>query len=318
MRLCSRLGGAAFVLVATALGCGGGDDSGTASNAGGGNGGAANGSGTGGGIHLGGGGSGGGTGGSGAGGSGAGSAEVCDGIDNDGNGIIDDVDVGNDGICDCILIATLGLPGQWGQGDVFATWLDTRSNNGATSLNDQVLTKSLLDQFEVIVAEDLSKMNRSYSAAEVSALSDWVKAGGGFMTLIGYDDPSELGNANTLLGAFGMSYGSQQILQKSGGSTVPVTNWVAHAVTQGVSQIGVDNGYPVGGTGTILASEQGFDMLNVQEVGSGHVLMWGDEWITYDSEWSGHPDYQVELFWLNMIKWLTPAQTCQVPIPPIQ
>ncbi len=30
------------------------------------------------------------------------SPEVCDGIDNDGNGIIDDVDVGHDGVCDCL------------------------------------------------------------------------------------------------------------------------------------------------------------------------------------------------------------------------
>src|SRR5690606_5076652 len=50
--------------------------------------------------------------------------DTCDGIDNDGNGIIDDVDVGRDGICDCLMIATLGEPGVWGEGDVFATWLD--------------------------------------------------------------------------------------------------------------------------------------------------------------------------------------------------
>ena len=28
--------------------------------------------------------------------------ETCDGIDNDGNGIVDDVDVGHDGVCDCL------------------------------------------------------------------------------------------------------------------------------------------------------------------------------------------------------------------------
>src|SRR5215471_12066654 len=78
----------------------------------------------------------------GAGGTAAGghsSTEICDGIDNDGNGIIDDVDVGHDGICDCLLIATLGVPGTWGQGDVFAAWLSSRSNFGAADLNDQVL-----------------------------------------------------------------------------------------------------------------------------------------------------------------------------------
>jgi hypothetical protein len=45
------------------------------------------------------------------------------------------------------------------------------------------------------------------------------------------------------------------------------------------------------------------------------VDVWGDEWITYNSEWVNHPDYQVPLFWTNTIKWLTVAGTCQVPIP---
>ncbi|MDI1481236.1 hypothetical protein [Polyangium sp. y55x31] len=253
--------------------------------------------------------------GGGSGGGGAGGPEVCDGIDNDNDGTIDNVDVGNDGICDCLRIATLGLPGQWGNGDVFAQWLDTRSDNGAVSLNDQVLTKDLLDKYQVIVAQNLSELGRAYSAEEVTALSDWVKAGGGFMTLIGYGDPSERTNVNTLLAAFGMSYAAQQILPKNGGATIPVTNWVMHPVTNGVTRVGVDNGYPVEGTGQTLATEQGYDLLKAQEVGSGHVLMWGDEWITYDTEWTEHPEYQLELFWLNAIKWLTPAKNCQVTIP---
>jgi len=180
-----------------------------------------------------------------------------------------------------------------------------------------VLTSSLLANFQVIVAQDLSKMGRSYAQSEVDALAAWVNAGGGFMTMIGYADPTEIQNVNTLLAAHGMSYGSQPILYV-GGSTTPVTNWVQHPVTNGVTQIGVDNGYPVQGTGTMLANEQGFDVLKVQEVGQGHVLMWGDEWITFDSEWSGHPEYQVELFWLNIIKWLTPKSECQVPIPTVR
>ncbi|HRI68723.1 MAG TPA: hypothetical protein PK156_31055, partial [Polyangium sp.] len=247
---------------------------------------------------------------------GGGGPEICDGIDNDNDGEIDNVDAGGDGVCDCLRIATLGLPGQWGAGDVFAQWLDARSNNGAVALNDQVLTKDLLDKYQVIVAQDLSKMNRAYAPEEVTALSDWVKAGGGFMTLIGYADPTERTNVNTLLASFTMSYGPAQILPKTGGQTIPVTNWVMHPVTNGVTRIGVDNGYPVEGMGQTLATEQGYDVLKAQEVASGHVLMWGDEWLTYDSEWTQHPEYQLELFWLNAIKWLTPAKNCQVAIPP--
>ena len=244
-----------------------------------------------------------------------GNEDKCDGIDNDNNGIIDDVDVGKDGICDCLRIATLGKQGTVGVSNVFTGWLDARSSTGTADLDDAVLTPTLLSQYQVIVAQNVS-VNHTYDANEVAALKAWIDAGGGLMTLIGYADPSEIQNVNTLLGPYGMSYGPEQILQKSGASTVPVTNWVPHPVTNGVSLLGVDNGYPVKGVGTVLATEQGWEMLLVQTVKQGRVAMWGDEWITFDSEWAGHPEYQVELFWLNTIKWLTPANNCQVPIPP--
>lgn len=243
-----------------------------------------------------------------------GQEDLCDGVDNDGNGIIDDVDVGHDGICDCLRIATLGIPGTWGEGDVFDAWLNSRSNNGAVALADAVLTAEVLAPYQVIVAQDLSTMERSYAPEEVEALSAWINAGGGFMTLIGYADPDEILNVNSLLAPFGLSYGTEQILPRGRGPTVPVTGWVSHPVTQGITQIGVDLGYPVQG-GTVIATEQGYDLLTAVEASMGHVLVWGDEWITYNSEWTEHPEYQVELFWVNAIKWLTPANDCQVPIP---
>lgn len=238
------------------------------------------------------------------------SAETCDGVDNDLNGIIDDVDVGGDGICDCLLIATLGIPGEWGDGDVFAAWLDARSDMGATSLGDATLTAALLEPYEVIVVQDIR--GRTYSSDEVAALRGWIEAGGGLMTLIGYGNPDERTNVNRLLMPTGLQYDSAQIL--AGMPTIPVTTWHTHPVADMITQVGVDNGYEVTGTGTLIAEQGGFDVLRGTTLGAGHVLVWGDEWITYDSEWVMHPEYQLERFWLNSIKWLTPAAECQVPI----
>ena len=241
--------------------------------------------------------------------------ETCDGVDNDANGVIDDVDSGGDGICDCIRIATLGLAGEWGEGDVFAQWLTARASDGAHDLNDEVLTAERLSEFQIVVVQDVSKMERTYAPEEVAALDAWVRQGGGLMTLIGYADPDEIENVNLLLAPFGLSYGSQQILQKNGGSTVPISGWDAHPITEGIMAVGVDNGYPVTGGGTLFANEGGFDVGRALEVDAGHVEVWGDEWITYNSEWTDHPDYQVERFWVNSIKWLSPINECQVPIP---
>ncbi len=244
------------------------------------------------------------------------SPETCDGVDNNCDGIIDNVDKNSDGICDCLLIATLGDAGTWGQGDVFATWLGARSNTGAAALLDQTLTPELLAKYEVIVAQDVH-LNHVYSDAEVQALQAWVQAGGGFMTLIGYANLGEETNVNRLLAPFSMSYADMQILPKRGGSTVPITEWVPHPIDQGITAVGVDEGCPVQGMGTVIATGGGNDVGLAQEVSTGHVFMWGDEWITYNSEWVQHPDYQVELFWVNTIKWLTAASKCQVPIPPV-
>ncbi len=256
-------------------------------------------------------------------------AEVCDGLDNDCNGIIDDLDVGNDGICDCIMIATLGVPGTWGQGDVFGAWLTARASNGAASLGSQVLTDALLKPYQVIVVENVNALTpsdntggigRVYSQAEITALTNWVNGGGGLMTLTGFSDPTERTNVNAILGAFGMNYGSQPILPKGGNTTVAITNWFAHPTTAGITRIGVDNGYESQSTqnlGTVVASQNNLNVGRALDAGLGHVFQWGDEWITYNSEWTQHPDYQVQLFWLNIIKWLTPPKVCQVSIPPI-
>jgi len=245
------------------------------------------------------------------------SPEVCDGVDNNCDGQLDNLDANSDGICDCLLVATLGVPGTWGAGDVFATWLSARSNNGAANLADQVLTPQLLAKYQVIVAQDVH-MNHVYAADEILALQNWVKAGGGFMTLIGYSPPGDTTNVNLLLAPFGMNYGNKQILPRVGGAaTAPITMWTPHPIDEGVTAVGVNSGYEIQGTGTVIAEAGGFNVGLAQDVLPGHVFAWADEWISYNSEWTQHPDYQVQLLWVNAIKWLTATGICQVPIPPV-
>jgi hypothetical protein len=257
------------------------------------------------------------------------SEEVCNGVDDDGDGIIDNVDRGDDGICDCLRIGTLGIPGKWGEGDVFRDWLEGKSDSGATHLtplvmrdggrtgDDQPITRELLEPLQVLVVQDVSVLD-AFTSNELDALEGWIRDGGGMMTLIGYADPDERMHVNEILDRFGLAYGATQILQKSGGQTIPVTQWDSHPTTEGIERVGVDNGYPIlpDAAATVVAREGGHDVALAKQVGEGRVFMWGDEWITYNSEWN-EGDYQVERFWLNVIKWLTPDEECKVDIPPL-
>lgn len=258
---------------------------------------------------------------------GDGTPEICDGLDNDGNGIIDDVDVGGDGICDCLNIATIGSIGPWSDGgNLFASWLGARSPQGAVALGDQELTEELLRPFQVVVvlhvdtteitgnSGAVAPAHHAFTEAEAQAFSAWVRGGGGVMTTIGYAgwEEGEVVNINRLLNPLGMGYSTTSF-----DVTGYIEDWAPHPVTEGVSRILMDNGTsPEGPAGTNLARDAaGRVALQIAAVEAGRVVVWGDEWITYDSEWSDVTDQQVELFWVNIIKWLTPPGQCQVPIP---
>lgn len=264
-----------------------------------------------------------------AGGTGAGNGmpELCDGKDNDENGIVDDVDAGGDGVCDCLNIATIGGIGPWSNGgNVFASWLDARSPLGAVPLGDAELTAEKLQQFQVIVVLHAATLGvesgskeapalHAFSDAEASAFDAWVRGGGGVMTTIGYsgDESQEVVNVNKLLAKLSMGYSTSR-LDLSGN----VSNWETHPVSDGITNIYTNNGAePDGPSGVTIARGQDDRVaLQVTQADKGRVAVWGDEWITYDSEWADTEGQQVEHFWLNLLKWLSPPTQCQVPIPP--
>ena len=251
-----------------------------------------------------------------------GNEDLCNGIDDDGNGIIDDVDKGKDGICDCLNIATVGIPGTWGEGNIFAEWLASRSSMEIIALRDAVLDDATLSPFQVIVFLNVGEaddgIGRVYGDEEVAAVARWISGGGGLMTLIGYADyREEVDNINRILASFDVGYASTPILQKQQNTTVPISDWMTHPTTDGISAVGVDNGYETSGGGTVIATEQSLNVARVTTKGDGKVFVWGDEWISYDSEWEEMTEYQVERFWLNIFKWLSPEDECQVAIPPV-
>ncbi len=243
---------------------------------------------------------------------------LCDGLDNDKDGVVDNVDFANDGICDCLKIATIGAS-LHGSDETLAAWLSRRSG-GVTELGSQELTAEVLAAHQVLIIQDVRE--RPYTANEVAVLEKWVNEGGGVFAMTGYTaDLNE--NVNNLLKPFGINYGALLVLVNPlANVSVPVDTWYPDPVTEGIKSVGVVSAYEVQGQGKVLA--KGNDLLLGKQVmfrsvehGSGKVLAWGDEWITYNSEWITRTDYQVARLWSNSLQWLGGEKECKVPPPPV-
>lgn len=56
-------------------------------------------------------------------------------------------------------------------------------------------------------------------------------------------------------------------------------------------------------TVTVVATLPGGPAGIAVERGAGRVYVWGDEWVTFDSQWSTMPE--IGIFWQNVLGWLT-------------
>lgn len=256
--------------------------------------------------------------------------------------------------CTCFNIASIGHLGVYGDGTTeLVNWLNTESSAAVALYETKpTLTADFLSQYDVIILQWLSDGNNGpywqFSQSEVSALSDWVHAGGGLITLSGFEPNSaEVAPLNTLLSFTDLSYGTSDILGACPATlpcacwdnTVPVGPWTPGPIGNDITQVGAFHGRPIlPGAATVDSSSQddaGDTTVYAahEAVGSGFVFAWCDEWVTYTSQWLGVPAnnagpnpyttpgnacyqmsaaqvYQVPQFWYNAITYASQATSC--------
>ena len=264
-----------------------------------------------------------------------GTETVCDGLDDNNNGIIDDKDEGKDGLCDCLNIGFFGSVQGTASGATsasFLQWLTERSDIPVKQIAAATpITAEVLNGLQVLVIGNLSpdgqaQQARVFTDAEIAAFELWVNNGGGVISLTGYGQGGDATSTNNLFKNLGIGYANTNLGPGLWNATHPVTmappqltsTPVEHPVSDQVSNLGLFYGYPITTTANseIFWKEGSNTVGAVTQVGNGRIAMWGDEWITLDVLWVDYKDMQIPRFWLNMFRNVTPANECQVPIPP--
>jgi hypothetical protein len=223
---------------------------------------------------------------------------ACDGVDENVNGIVDDVDKGKDGLCDCLRIGFLGdfASDAGNRTGAFESWLEERSDVPVAHVGAlDAITPELLKDLQVVVIGNLSQRANGtpYAPAEVEALRQWVEVdAGGLMSLAGYTArENDIVPTVTLLAPTGLSYdymGRGPGVMGTGAPPMITRGIVAadHPTLAGLTAMGVYNAYPVVGDGRVLIREGTFNLAMAKTLGAGNVFAFSDEWITQDALWA--------------------------------
>jgi hypothetical protein len=261
------------------------------------------------------------------------------------------------GHCSCMNIASIGKPGHYGAGndntDAFTGWLNTQSSASVDMyMTKPMITPAFLANYDVLIIQWLTDSNSgpywTFAASEVTALKAWVDAGGGLVTLSGYDSSSqEVTPLNQILSFTDISYNMDDVLGACNGNSlcycwgnsVPLSGWGATVIGQNITQVGAFHGHSINAaSATVDCPNPGSTTAFAvhETVGSGHVVAFADEWVTYTSQWLGtssattgtmftdpnNPCYQksaaqvfqVPQFWYNVLKFAASATHCKFTI----
>jgi len=224
-----------------------------------------------------------------------------------------------------------------------------------------------LSQYDVIILQALYTNPYdpnglwTYSAADAAALHDWVEnQGGAIITMSGYfsDSTVEIQPLNQLLSPFGLTYNGDNTYPNNdcpnppslcycAYGSIPFDNWsnAIPDITKNLKKVGVFYGRSITCSGSdcqVVATDnvdtaaQSKTVGVAKVVGKGRVFAWGDEWVTYTSQWGLTPDpqyddavkyaqcvgftpmtsYTVPQFWYNVFRWVAQTTCLTIVVPP--
>jgi hypothetical protein len=210
----------------------------------------------------------------------------------------------------CRRIGIMGAPGA-NPSSNFQAWITTQgaiaTRFHATS-DALPLQRAELETYDLVIVDYLQ---RTYTLDEATLIKEWVEDGGALMTMTGHDDVASPPRHLSLMAALGPSYDYSHgffsgpatllphptTLDADGASTLPPISFFG----------GVEVDVPAAQAATIVPMAMVGELVvgAAGPMGDGRVLIFGDEWIEFDSEWTTIP--AVAQFWLSAVTWLAPG-----------
>lgn len=196
-------------------------------------------------------------------------------------------------------------------------FLEAATGAAPTRIDPTPLAATDLATTDVLVADGV----RAYSADEAQALAAWVASGKGLVALSGFSTSSA--NTRSLTAAYDIDFGPF-----TGGPEYAAT-FAPHPVSKDVASLyffggfpvlaGADAAVPQGPATSWVTLANGTPIGVARAFGQGRVVVYGDEWILYDSEvnrpaeagadagpldaGAPTPDAPTRQFWWNAVVW---------------
>jgi len=164
---------------------------------------------------------------------------------------------------------------------------------------------------DALIAQNPHAPDQEYSAGEMASINTFVASGHGMLALgeAGGDSSDHLPNMNQMVNSFGAAF----TLPELNGHGLIVDEFESHAVTQGVSQVGIDYYRKVAVSGnTMDLTGDTSDFLAALDgtAGAGNTVFLGDISLWKDpgtgSDY-GITDFGNELLLRNIIGYTVPA-----------
>ena len=257
--------------------------------------------------------------------------------------------------------------------DAFQSFMNSNTKGTATMemlTTFKSITSLDLSKYDVIILQALYKDPYdpnglwSYSAADAKVLHDWVNdKGGALIAMSGYFSGTavEIQPLNQLMAPFGITYDSDTTYDSSACpntpskgtlcycayGSIPFDNWSSQIpdIVKNLGKVGVFMGRSIKcagsdcltvGTDNVDTAAQSTTVGVGKTVGNGRVFAWGDEWVTYTSQWGLTPDpqyddpvkasqcvgytpmtsYTVPQFWYNVFRWAAQTSCLTIVVPP--